>query len=491
MNASGDEEISAHHRFIEKFVYKNSPFWTHATQRRLSFHTRFNSSVDDAIVPNPNAYYNLELMQKVLNVLCAYLPLYSNLLLKKERYASDVSCSDAQSGNDQLLFKQWSWTEGHTERWMRTVKDTICGSKCMPLANFIDTMKKALQGRVILFKNSLPESGIVAQMEQENVEVAQGELEDDGVIQVEMEDAEVEQGELEDDGGVQVELDDNRVANHRQNVCSPMEVEAEFSTIQSQNTEVKNKGHRHSLVNPGSSFLRGRSQLLLLPNGGSIVGTQDTSGKRVRVRCVNTCTADNFLMAIYSAYKYNSHFRQSLCQFASREQTGCNLLFQFCEGMLEASTSYQIKVARWKLLMQFPDLWSRHSITRITPNFIQVDLEDSEQDIVRILWSSMGSLHRQQTCSNAVCRFASSNDTTNNLVLPPNKDLATWLQQLLTVTEVADCTEPSCEGIRTFNAYIFCNGLPPVLVVVVMEGAATAQQFPTYLHCPHRHPREQ
>ena len=298
-----------------------------------------------------------------------------------------------------------------------------------------------------------------------------------------------------EDGAVD---EDSSEVEAMHNVCSPMEVQAEYSNSRSHASLVRNKGHRHSHINPDPGFLQSTTGLSLIPTGGLIVRTMDRDSKTVTVQCANTCTADNFLMAVYAAFKNNIHFQEAMHSFAtrSRERDG-NVLLQFCERMTEVSTSYAIKDARWKLLMHFDELWSRGAISYIGARRIYVNLEDSEQDIVVLLWGSMGSIVQHQTCSNEACRFASVVKSVPKLILPTGcecSDLQGYLTQVMTNAEsVNHCMEKNCGGVRSIYNVQFKHGLPPVLVIFLGEGDEMVRKtsFPNFLHCPGQHPREQ
>ena len=83
------------------------------------------------------------------NALCPFLPLLSNIMVQPLRYV------DGGSGLP-LPPSTYNHTEGHVERWMRTVKYDICEGKKHSLTEFVLRMHNSLCGRMKIFRLVIP-----------------------------------------------------------------------------------------------------------------------------------------------------------------------------------------------------------------------------------------------------------------------------------------------------------------------------------------------
>lgn len=450
----GVQTESAAHKFRDSTIYRSSPFWNHVVSQQRSFHDRHPPhAAGDCDLPNPNPFKNMDLLNVAINVLGAYAPLFSNLLLRKERYARD--CANPMYLSVEIS-RTWSWTEGHTERWMGVVKNTICQGKRLPIAEFVETLHSALKGRVEIFKHAIPRRYPLAAVDPPDVDAPLCST----------------------------------------SVLSPLESQGIFSDVLAQQSEVRNKGHRHTNVNPDAGYLRAPTDIRLLPNGGRIVKTRTMEGDVVTVRSCNTCTIDNLLMCLHVAHISCNYYRNSLAAYNGATEA-CNTVRQFCSNLEAAETSYAVKEARWHLVRSYPELWEKGYVVRESLHVVSVNLEGSDQDIIKIVLGEMCHLVREHACTYPSCTYNGYCDTMTEVFLPMERlcDVQQWLTELFTLAVVDNCSVTDCDGIRTMPEYSFINGVPPVFVIRVAEfvtmDASSQVHFPDALHLPSCHPQEQ
>ena len=137
---------------FEKTIRNSSPFYSWARNIYLQIEEAEITCKKDCLV-DINTFQCIPLAERFLNSLCAYLPLFTGLLIFPKRY--DQRLSFAEKNKWELKANSHNLSVGCVERWMRIVKEDVCNSQHMDLVTFLKTLNIAVCGRHRLFLQSL------------------------------------------------------------------------------------------------------------------------------------------------------------------------------------------------------------------------------------------------------------------------------------------------------------------------------------------------